>query len=133
MLQLDPSDPLDLTFALKKAMKLSGLSLAEIVERLKQDYGAEITPSGLSHGINRGAIRFQRALQILAAFTWNGWQVSPSLQAVTVSAHGGLLKRVGQMAILLVRKELPVTLDALCRPFQDHAVSQLEVKIARPF
>ena len=66
MLQLDPSDPLDLTFALKKAMKLSGLSLAEIVERLKQDYGVEITSSGLSHGINRGAIRFQRALQILA-------------------------------------------------------------------
>ena len=66
MLQLDPSDSLGLTFAMKKAVKLSGLSLTEIVERLKQDYGVEITPSGLSHGINRGAIRFQRALQILA-------------------------------------------------------------------
>ena len=66
MLQLHPNDSLGLTFALKKAMKLSELSLAEIVERLKQDYGVEITPSGLSHGINRGAIRFQRALQILA-------------------------------------------------------------------
>ena len=66
MLQLDPSDSLDLTFALKKAIKLSELSLAEIVERLKLNYGVEITPSGLSHGINRGAIRFQRALQILA-------------------------------------------------------------------
>ena len=66
MLQLDPSDFLELTFALKKAIKQSGLSLAEIVARLKQDYGVEITPSGLSHGINRGAIRFQRALQILA-------------------------------------------------------------------
>ena len=66
MLQLNPSDPLDLTFALKKAMKLSGLSLTEIVEGLKQNYGVEITPSGLSHGINRGAIRLQRALQILA-------------------------------------------------------------------
>ena len=65
-LQLNPSDSLDLTFALKKAMKLSGLSLAEIVEGLKQDYDVEITPSGLSHGINRGAIRFQRAVQILA-------------------------------------------------------------------
>ena len=66
MLQLDPSDSLDLTFALKKAVKQSGLSLSELVERLKQDYGVEITPSGLSHGINRGAIRFQRAVQILA-------------------------------------------------------------------
>ncbi len=66
MLQLDPSDSLELTFALKKAVKRSGLSLAEIVERLKQDYGVEITPSGLSHGINRGAIRFQRTVQILA-------------------------------------------------------------------
>ena len=37
------------------------------------------------------------------------------------------------MATLLVGKELSVTLDALCRPFQDHAVSQLEVKIAGPF
>ena len=66
MLQLDPSDPQELAFALKKAVKLSGLSLVELVERLKQDYGVEITPSGLSHGIKRGAIRFQRALQILA-------------------------------------------------------------------
>ena len=66
MLKLDASDSLDLTFALKKAIKHSGLSLSEIVERLRQDYGVEITPSGLSHGINRGAIRFQRALQILA-------------------------------------------------------------------
>ena len=65
MLQLDPSNPVDLTFALKKAVKQSGLSLAEIVARLKQEYGVEITPSGLSHGINRGAIRFQRDLQIL--------------------------------------------------------------------
>ena len=37
------------------------------------------------------------------------------------------------MAILLVGEELPVTLDALRLTFQDHAVSQLEVKIARPF
>jgi len=37
------------------------------------------------------------------------------------------------MAILLVGEELPVTLDALCLTFQDHAVSQFEVKIARPF
>ena len=66
MLQLDPSVSLELTFALKKVVKLSELSLPEIVARLKQDYGVEITLSGLSHGIKRSAIRFQRALQILA-------------------------------------------------------------------
>ena len=53
MLVLDPSDNLELSFALKKAVKLSGLSLAEIVERLKQEYGVEITISALSHNINR--------------------------------------------------------------------------------
>ena len=78
MLQLNPSDPLDLTFALKKAMKLSGLSLTELVKRLKQDYGVEITPSGLSHGINRGAIRFQRAVQILAVCGVSEVQIKPA-------------------------------------------------------
>lgn len=66
MLKLDPSEPLELTFAMKKAIKLSGLTQAEIGERLQQDYGLESTPSALSHSINRGAIRLQRALQILA-------------------------------------------------------------------
>ncbi len=75
MLQLDPSDSLDLTFALKKAIKLSELSLPEIVAKRKQDYGVEITPSGLSHGINRGAIRFQRALQILAVCGVSGVEI----------------------------------------------------------
>ena len=64
MLQLNPSDPLDLTFALKKAVKLSGLSLTEIAAQLKHEYGVEVTPSGLSHSINRGAIRLQRDLEL---------------------------------------------------------------------
>ena len=34
------------------------------------------------------------------------------------------------MPTLFVREELPVTLDPLRLTFQDHAVSQLEVKIA---
>ena len=66
MLQLNPNDAVDLTFALKKAIKQSGLTLGEIVQRLQQDYGVEITVSALSHGVNRGTIRLQRALQILA-------------------------------------------------------------------
>ena len=49
-----------------QSVKLSGLSLTEIVTQLKHDYDVEITQSGLSHNINRGALRLQRALQILA-------------------------------------------------------------------
>jgi transposase len=66
MLQLDPHDPQELAFALHKAVRLSGLTLGEICERLKNDFGVELTPSGLSHVIHRGTIRLQRALQILA-------------------------------------------------------------------
>jgi hypothetical protein len=66
MLQLDPHDPQELAFALHKAVRLSGLTLGEICERLHNDYRVELTPSGLSHVIHRGTIRFQRALQILA-------------------------------------------------------------------
>ena len=47
-------------------MKMSGLFLAEIVKRLKQDYDVEVTTSAVSHNINRQAIGLQRALQILA-------------------------------------------------------------------
>ncbi|MFC1720047.1 hypothetical protein ACFL00_02785 [Pseudomonadota bacterium] len=66
MLELDPNDPQELSFALLKAVKKSGLSLSDISLRLKQDYGVTLSASGVSHSINRGTIRFQRALQILA-------------------------------------------------------------------
>ena len=66
MLELDPHDPQELSFALLKAVRMSGLSLSEISARLKQEYGVVLSPGGVSHAINRGAIRFQRALQILA-------------------------------------------------------------------
>ncbi len=65
-LLLNPSDPLDLTFALKKAVKRAGMSLDELAKSLKQIYGVELTASGLSHAINRESIQLQRALQILA-------------------------------------------------------------------
>jgi hypothetical protein len=51
---------------LLKAVRKSGLSLSEISTRLKKEYGVTLSPSGISHAVNRGTIRFQRALQILA-------------------------------------------------------------------
>jgi len=66
MLQFDPSDPEDLAFTLHRAVKQSGLTLAQIAQDLEQDYDVKLTVSGLSHVIARGTVRFQRALQILA-------------------------------------------------------------------
>lgn len=66
MLELDPSHSEELAFALSKAVKQSGLTLAEIADRLEQDYGEKLSVSALSHSIWRGSIRLQRALQILA-------------------------------------------------------------------
>ena len=49
---LDPNDPQELSFALIKAVRMSGLSLSEISSRLKKDYGVVLSPSGISHAIN---------------------------------------------------------------------------------
>ena len=38
MLELDPNDPQELSFALLMAVRRSGLSLSEISARLKKDY-----------------------------------------------------------------------------------------------
>jgi hypothetical protein len=66
VLELDPHDPQELSFALLKAVRRSELSLSEISTRLKKEYGVTLTLSGVSHAVNRGTIQFQRALQILA-------------------------------------------------------------------
>ena len=66
MLQFNPNDPGDTPFKLKRAVKESGLSLQQVCDRMKTDYGVELTPSALSHSINRGTLSLQRALQILA-------------------------------------------------------------------
>ena len=66
MLQFNPSDPGDFPYKLKRAVKDSGLSLQQICDRMKADYGETLTPSALSHTINRGTLSLQRALQILA-------------------------------------------------------------------
>ncbi len=72
---LDPNDPQELAFALHKAVRQSGLAMAEITERLKKEYGVQLTVSGLSHVIHRGTIRLQRALQILAICGVNGVEI----------------------------------------------------------
>lgn len=51
--------------ALLKAVKQSGMTQAEICDQLRQRYDVDITVSALSHSVNRGTIRLQRALQIL--------------------------------------------------------------------
>ena len=66
MLQFNPNDPGDTPFKLKRAVKDSGLSLQQICDRMKSDYGAALTISALSHSINRGTLSLNRALQILA-------------------------------------------------------------------
>ena len=49
-----------------RAVKESGLSLQQICDQLKSDYGLQITTSALSRSVNRGTHSLQRALQILA-------------------------------------------------------------------
>ena len=66
MLELDPNDPKKIAFTLSWAVKQSGLNLTEIAEQLDEKYGVQITVSGLSHSLNREAIRLVRAVQILA-------------------------------------------------------------------
>ena len=66
MLQLNPNDPGDTPYKLKRAVKESGLSLQQVCDRMKTEYDVSLTPSALSHSISRGTIRLQRALQILA-------------------------------------------------------------------
>ena len=66
MIQFDPSDPGETPYILQRAIKESGLSRQQIRERMKADYGVELTSSALSHLISRGTLSLQRALQILA-------------------------------------------------------------------
>ena len=66
MLQLNPNDPGDTPLKLKRAVKESGLTLQQVSERMKTDFGVELTASALSHSISRGTLGLQRALQILA-------------------------------------------------------------------
>lgn len=62
---LDPADPESFTFEPHRAVKQSGLTHQQIVDRLEENYGEKITPSGLSHTIWRGTVRMTKALRIL--------------------------------------------------------------------
>ena len=66
MIQLNANDPGDTPYKLKRAVKESGLTLQRVCDRMRADYGVELTPSALSHSISRGTLGLQRALQILA-------------------------------------------------------------------
>jgi hypothetical protein len=67
IMKFNPADPEDISFQLHRAVKQSGLTHQQIVDRLEEKYGEKISVSGLSHNIWRGTIRLQRALQILDA------------------------------------------------------------------
>jgi len=64
MLRLDPSDPQQLSHALHRAIRDSGLTLDEKSQRLAKTYGVTLSPSGISKAVWRGSVRLQRALQI---------------------------------------------------------------------
>lgn len=64
-LTLNPADPESIAFELHRAVKKSGLTHKEIVDKLGEKYGVRISPSGLNKNIWRGSLRLNRALQIL--------------------------------------------------------------------
>ena len=67
MLQLDPSDSKQISHAVHRAVRDSGLTLDDISRRLAKDYGVKVSASGISKAVWRGSVTLQRALQILAA------------------------------------------------------------------
>ena len=66
MLQFNPNDPGDTPYKLRRAVNESDLSMQQICDLMKADYGVALTPSSLSRSITRGTLQLQRALQILA-------------------------------------------------------------------
>lgn len=67
-LQFNPNDSGDAPYKIRRVVKESGLTLQQICERLKSDYGVQVTPSALSRSISRGTLRMQRAMEILAIY-----------------------------------------------------------------
>jgi len=49
MIQLNPKDPGDTPFKLKRALKESGLSLQQVCDLMKSDYDVEMTTSAFDH------------------------------------------------------------------------------------
>ncbi len=49
MLQFNPNDLGDTPYKIKRAVKESGLSLQQVCDRMKIDFGVELIASALSH------------------------------------------------------------------------------------
>jgi hypothetical protein len=66
MLTFNPNDSGDTPYKIRRVVKESGLTLQQICERLKSDFGVQVTTSALSRSISRGTLRMQREMEILA-------------------------------------------------------------------
>ncbi|MFC1720045.1 hypothetical protein ACFL00_02775 [Pseudomonadota bacterium] len=64
-IKLNPADPESISFELHRAVKQSGLTHQQIVDKLVEKYRETISPSALNHNIWRGTVRLTRALRIL--------------------------------------------------------------------
>jgi hypothetical protein len=56
MLKFDPTDPGDTPYKIQRAVKESGRTLQQICDLMMSNYEEELTPSALSHTINRGTL-----------------------------------------------------------------------------
>ena len=65
MFQFNPNDPGDIRYRLRCAINESGLTLQQVCNRMKSDYGVVITTSALSRSVSMGTLRLQRALKVL--------------------------------------------------------------------
>ncbi len=65
MLKIDPSNTEEIVLVLKKAVKQSGMTLAQLADLMEQDFGEKLIPSALSSETWWKTISLQQALQIL--------------------------------------------------------------------
>lgn len=66
MIKFNPQDPGDIPYKFLRIVKESSLSLQQICDRMKAEFGVELTASAISKNINNGTLSLQRALQLLA-------------------------------------------------------------------
>ena len=65
MIQFDPSDSEETVLVLKKAVKQSGITFAQLSERMEQDFGEKLTSDVLNFDDWWKTLSLQQALQIL--------------------------------------------------------------------
>ena len=71
-MRLNPKDPADTPYKLKRAIKDSSLTRQDICDRLEAGYGVKTSPSALSRTINRNTIILKLAVQVLAVCRVDG-------------------------------------------------------------